>query len=74
MDKILTSMESMMKDLEEQKGSLKEEIKETKTQLQQLEKKDDSDTKRMLDIVDNMDQKKYVVFALSFLYLFRLFY
>ena len=58
-DKMLKSMEKLMGDLEKQKSELKTEIKENKEQLQQLKKTDDTDTRKMLDMVDRMDQKKY---------------
>ncbi|XP_055337027.1 uncharacterized protein LOC129587345 [Paramacrobiotus metropolitanus] len=57
-DKMLTSMEKLMQDLETQKSDLKTEIKDDKAQLQQLQKAEDADRQRMLDMVDAMDQKK----------------
>jgi hypothetical protein len=56
--KMLKSMEKMMGELEAQKVDIKQDIKETKSHVQALKKDDDTDPRRMLDIVDQMDQQK----------------
>ncbi|OWA51707.1 LETM1 and EF-hand domain-containing protein 1, mitochondrial [Hypsibius exemplaris] len=56
--KMLASMDKMMGELEAQKAEIKSDIKDTKTQVKALQKDDQTDHRRILDIVDEMDQKK----------------
>ena len=48
----------MMAELEAQKKDIKSDIKDTKSQVQTMKKDEETDHRRILDIVDEMDSKK----------------